>query len=448
MICGRGFPKEFSDVTVIGEDGFAQIRRPNDGRKFLKIIDGVEYTFDNRHVVAYSPWLTLRYGCHTNVEMCSTIQCVKYMYKYVYKGGDRTLVKIVSSNDKDKDDDEQHDEITEYLQGRYLTAPEAVANIFSFHLHDQYPSVMILDVHLSDQQFVQYQAEDKLKEVAKKKPISTLMGWFKANKDYPEYRHLLYADYPEHFTWCRNAHMWKPRSEGTRRTIGRMYTAYPKHGERFYLRLLLNHVTGAQSFGELRTVDNVMYENNKTAAEAAGLTLNDNEYRECLAEAKEIQSGFQLRALFAVMLLHCNVVEPFQLFNDFFFWLAEDIFYQCKQVIKDLTIDDKRIETEVLHQIEDMMISQNKTLRDIDDMPWLTTRHTEIYDILTHHGVPILPPVNEDELKKQIGTFNSLQWQHFNLLSGLLLSNKGGLYHIDATGGTGIFKNYNYISNI
>ena len=440
MKCSKGYPKPFSDVTVIGEDGYAKVKRPNDGRKFVKKVGGVEYEFDNRHVVPYSPWLTLRYESHTNVEMCGTIKSVKYMYKYVYKGGDRTLVKIVDEDkNNDKHDDGPHDEISEYLQGRYLTAPEAVANMFSFHLHEQYPSVMALAIHLNDEQFVQFKPEDNLHDVAKTKPISTLMGWFIGNVTYPEYRHLLYSEYPEQMTWNRNGHVWKPRAKTARRTIGRMYTAYPKHGERFYLRLLLNHVTGAQSFSQLRTVDNIIYESYKSAAEAAGLTVDDNEYRECLNEAKEIKMGFQLRALFAIMLQHCNVKEPQQLFKDFYYYLAEDILYECRQIITDLTIEDERIENEVLHQIEDMMRSQNKSINDFDNMPPLRTRQSEIYDILQHHGVPMLPPVNEDEMNDQIKSFNALQRTQFDLLSDLIMSKKGGLFHIDATGGTGIF---------
>ncbi len=37
--------------------------------------------------------------------------------------------------------------------------------------------------------------------------------------------------------------------------IGRMYTVSPREGERYVLRLLLLHVTGAKSFVDMRTVD-------------------------------------------------------------------------------------------------------------------------------------------------------------------------------------------------
>jgi hypothetical protein len=36
----------------------------------------------------------MRYQCHINVEVYSSITAVKYLYKYVYKGHDRALVVV------------------------------------------------------------------------------------------------------------------------------------------------------------------------------------------------------------------------------------------------------------------------------------------------------------------------------------------------------------------
>jgi hypothetical protein len=52
------------------------------------------FVFDNRWVVPYNPYLTMRYQCHINVEVCSSITAVKYLYKYVYKGHDRALAVV------------------------------------------------------------------------------------------------------------------------------------------------------------------------------------------------------------------------------------------------------------------------------------------------------------------------------------------------------------------
>ena len=39
---------------------------------------------DNRWVVPYNAYLLTKFDCHINVEICSTIKAVKYLYKYTY----------------------------------------------------------------------------------------------------------------------------------------------------------------------------------------------------------------------------------------------------------------------------------------------------------------------------------------------------------------------------
>ena len=55
-----------------------------------------------------NPWLCAKYNAHINVEVCSTVADVKYLYKYVYKGTDRAVVEVGT------------DEIQSYLDGRYF----------------------------------------------------------------------------------------------------------------------------------------------------------------------------------------------------------------------------------------------------------------------------------------------------------------------------------------
>jgi hypothetical protein len=40
-------------------------------------------------VVPYNSYLSLLFNCHINVEVCTSVAAVKYLYKYVYKGHDR-----------------------------------------------------------------------------------------------------------------------------------------------------------------------------------------------------------------------------------------------------------------------------------------------------------------------------------------------------------------------
>ena len=43
------------------------------------------------------------YDCHINVEACGSVRAIKYLYKYVYKGPDRAMVKLVVANEEKTD---------------------------------------------------------------------------------------------------------------------------------------------------------------------------------------------------------------------------------------------------------------------------------------------------------------------------------------------------------
>ena len=95
--CSKNFPKDFIESTVADSDGYPQYRRRNDGRHV--VCRGV--TLDNRHVVPYNPYLSLKYNAHINVEICSSIKACKYLCKYVYKGPDMASVAMTSASNED-----------------------------------------------------------------------------------------------------------------------------------------------------------------------------------------------------------------------------------------------------------------------------------------------------------------------------------------------------------
>ena len=71
---------------------------------------------DNRHIVPNNPYLSKKYNAHINVEICSTINSCKYLYKYVYKGPDMASVQVVDNQGDALDNTsdtqpKEHDEI-------------------------------------------------------------------------------------------------------------------------------------------------------------------------------------------------------------------------------------------------------------------------------------------------------------------------------------------------
>ena len=80
-VCTKHFPKEFQDETMWNDKGYPRYRRREkvDGVA-VKHSDGVR---DNRWVVPYNRELLLTFRCHINVEVCTSIKAVKYLYKSI-----------------------------------------------------------------------------------------------------------------------------------------------------------------------------------------------------------------------------------------------------------------------------------------------------------------------------------------------------------------------------
>ncbi|XP_074115105.1 uncharacterized protein LOC141537825 [Cotesia typhae] len=136
--CSKRYLKVFLKETETGEDGYPKYRRrsPTDGGVKL-MFNGV--TIDNRWVVPYNPVLSRTFKAHINVEYCNSIKSIKYICKYINKGSDQASFTV-----------EDLDEVKKYQAGRYISSSEAIWRIFCFHIHDRFPSVMHLAVHLEN----------------------------------------------------------------------------------------------------------------------------------------------------------------------------------------------------------------------------------------------------------------------------------------------------------
>ena len=115
------------------------------------------------------------------------MQAVKYLYKYIYKGPDKAQAAFVKeSNDID--------EIQDYIDARYISAIEAVWHIYHFNMNSHDPSVMRLDTHLEDQNFVIFQDDEKISDVIERQKMTKLTAWFKLNSEDPDANKHLYHD--------------------------------------------------------------------------------------------------------------------------------------------------------------------------------------------------------------------------------------------------------------
>ena len=183
------------------------------------------------------PLFTFEYNAHINIEICSTISAVKYLYKYVYKGHDRAIVEFRigdsagSNNNKATMD---VDEIVNYLEARYVSATESCYRLFGYELHANLPHVMRLALHLDHHQPVVFTGDSDLLEVLRRQRDTTLTGWFLANQKYLSARKLTYTNFPDEFVWNKSKREWTERLKGHGDMLGRVYSARPGEGERYF----------------------------------------------------------------------------------------------------------------------------------------------------------------------------------------------------------------------
>jgi hypothetical protein len=370
IVCTKDYPKKFKENTEMGNDSYALYRRRDNGRSF-ETEKGV--VMDNRWIVPYNAYLCLKYDAHINVEICASVKCVKYMYKYVYKGHDKTKMTMTvkgkkKREKKDKKDkkDFSHDEIEKYLDARYVTPHEAFWRIFELKLDDKSHAVTRLDLHLPDQQAIYYKPGEDVKKrlQAAGTKHTKLTAWFELNKVDADAKEYYYYQIPEFYTFKEqkggNNMIWgikggEKRKKTAKPCIGRMYSAHPKQGELFYLRMLLLHVKGAESWKDLLTVDGVEYDNFKEAAKALGLFETDDEIKKYFEEAIDFASAKQLRELFVSLINHGEEFDVKEFWESYKESMAEDFMHEFNDVEKAENLAKADIER--LMQINGMTLA-------------------------------------------------------------------------------------------
>ncbi|GBO45758.1 hypothetical protein AVEN_143055-1 [Araneus ventricosus] len=106
---------------------------------------------------------------------------------------------------------------------------------------------------------------------------------------------LLYVEVTRYYTWNTSTRKWKRRIHGTPvqnwpgvksgDALGRVYTVHTSNMECFYLRMLLHHVRGPTSFGDLKRHNQQELSTFREACEQKGLIENDNHWDLTVEEA-------------------------------------------------------------------------------------------------------------------------------------------------------------------
>ncbi|XP_077128631.1 uncharacterized protein LOC143784336 isoform X1 [Ranitomeya variabilis] len=347
--CTKGFPKDLQPRTIIAKDAYPTYRR-----HFGPSFQHHSNMIDNSWVVPYNPFLLLKYKCHINVEVCGSIQAVKYLFKYVYKGHDKANLEICQTNI-------QHDETHQFMDSRYVSAPEAAWRILSYPMHKQSHSIIRLAVHLPHSQPLYFHEDDSIGNIKQKlHQNSTLMAYFKLNQNDHHAHIYLYREIPENYVWKEGS--WEVRKRAGGSVIGRMYTVSVKDQERYYLRLLLLHVKGATSFDSIKTVHGVTHETFKDAALALGLLFDDSLWRNTLLDASILNMPAQLHDMFAYICIFGPPAKPRDLWDEFKEHFVEDY---CHAYHSD-TLECVNCEGYAMTDVQHVLKAHGKTYTDFN----------------------------------------------------------------------------------
>ncbi|GMF46074.1 unnamed protein product [Phytophthora fragariaefolia] len=156
--------------------------------------------------------------------------------------------------------------------------------------------------------------------------------------------------------------------------LGRMVHVSPRDMERFYLRVLLCHCKGPQSFEHLRTVDGVTYETYRQAALRLGFLEDDAESISCMREAAEFRLPYQLRQQFTTILVYSQVAEVRQLWERFYDDLSQDFAHRYRALLRQ--------------EKEDMI--KFKTLKSLNDLLQISGYAVADFDLPQLHDFPAL----------------------------------------------------------
>ncbi|KAG5568268.1 hypothetical protein H5410_064708 [Solanum commersonii] len=239
--CKFKYPKQLSEQTTKGKNSYPIYER----QLKANTMQFKGYNIDNTWVVPYNPYLLCKFNCHINVEVCSDIKVVKYIYKYICKGHDKIAFSIHNNQSN-----VEIDEIKEYQAARWVS-PGEVAWLYQLQSASTRIPICILYEQSNVDQILN-------NPMIRRTMLTEFFEMNRINKNAIELN-LLYKDFPKYFVWSTTDRMWSHRQQHTN-AIGRIVTCHPTEGERYYLRLLLTNVRGPTSYEDLRTINGICYD--------------------------------------------------------------------------------------------------------------------------------------------------------------------------------------------
>ncbi|KAF0701224.1 ATP-dependent DNA helicase PIF1-like, partial [Aphis craccivora] len=227
---------------------------------------------------------------------------------------------------------------------------------------------------------------------------------------------------PKYYTWNKSSRKFIQRKQGkpiqeypdvySTDVFGRIYSVHPSNDECFYLRL--------------------------EACQRLKLLENDDHWDQTLNDAAISSSAQQIRTLFSIILCTCYPSKSIDLWIKYKDHMCDDILYQIRNRMGNLNIQiNEEFFNEALISIEDMcLMMSNKLLIQL----CLIAPNRPMHDVFNKevHREKTYDLNNLKELiQKNLSLLNEQQKYVFDTLMKVTNNDTGGIYFLDAPGGTG-----------
>ncbi|GJR08777.1 hypothetical protein Tco_0791429 [Tanacetum coccineum] len=217
-------------------------------------------------------------------------------------------------------------------------------------------------------QGINYRSRERLQAILNmpEKAKTTLIEWFEYNNANIDGRHLPYLDFPSKFVWYQDSKSWSRRVIRTRYSIERLTYVHLSSGELFFFRMLLCHQKGCKSPIDVRTINDQIFLTYRVACKAFGLLGNDREWDIALEEATVTAPTYEIRFLFAQILIYCNVADPPRLWATHWQAIADDIPAKVYEQIgiPEYHVNTAELQRYILYEIEAPLNGFRKFVKD------------------------------------------------------------------------------------
>ncbi|CAH1446995.1 unnamed protein product [Lactuca virosa] len=183
-------------------------------------------------------------------------------------------------------------------------------------------------------------------------------------------RKLSYVEFPSQYVWNKSNKVWTRRKTKTK-SLGIINHVSPKSGDVYYFRILLNKVKGPTCYGNIRTVNETVYESYKDACYALGLLDDDREYISSIYETHHWATVSFCGSLFVMLITSDSLSRPHHVFKETYNCLSDDVVHIREQEIgvRVLKLKPKAIFHLTLSYIEKSLLSCGLSLKQIPNMP-------------------------------------------------------------------------------